>query len=573
VPNPDGGRFSVLLVESDPDAIHFVRKSLETNRLFSFQVDHAFNIGEALHKIERNSYHLLMAESELEEETGLSLFEKIAEKQLNIPFVLMLPIQDDNIVRQAMKIGITDIIIKNQSHFQELSEKLHQFYQKFHESRVAQGRTDREEITQTLGIPEISTTEDPAKLTIRDQLTGLYSHGHLHERVVREFSQASRYGYPLSCLLIDIDMFKGVNEEHGYAAGEELIKEAAALLFDNCRLSDFVARYGGEEFCVLLPHINYEGAQELANRLNKLFSEKVFLADKSAIHVTVSIGVSSYPEDTMSARGDLINFASQAIFRSKISGRDKVTLYRDIVPINEADLGTLKIGEDRISEFQERLVDISKSARRSYIEASKALILTLESKDRFTVGHSASTAKYCLAVAQAMGLSSDDCETIQQAGLLHDVGKICIPDSILLKPGRLTLVEFETMKQHAYLGYKMLKPIKFLQQEAVLVLHHHEWFNGEGYPCKLKGNEIPLGSRIISVVDSYDTIRLAGGRYKKTSTVEDTVNELIACSGKQFDPEVVKVFIQVLKTRGELTNDNYNADKLEEIIKAAASSA
>jgi response regulator RpfG family c-di-GMP phosphodiesterase len=169
-------------------------------------------------------------------------------------------------------------------------------------------------------------------------------------------------------------------------------------------------------------------------------------------------------------------------------------------------------------------------------------------------------------VAAALGLGVDDAEIVQHAALLHDIGKICIPDEILLKPSRLTFAEFETMKQHSYLGYKILKPIKFLREEAQYVLHHHEWFNGEGYPCHLKGEDIPLGSRIISVIDSYDTMRTAGARYKDTCGVENAVNELIACSGTQFDPEVVKAFIEVLKSRGELTSPTYHADRLEKII-------
>jgi HD-GYP domain-containing protein (c-di-GMP phosphodiesterase class II) len=169
-----------------------------------------------------------------------------------------------------------------------------------------------------------------------------------------------------------------------------------------------------------------------------------------------------------------------------------------------------------------------------------------------------------------MGMTIEDAEVVEHAALLHDIGKICVADDILLKPAKLTFAEYEKMKQHPYWGYKILQPIKFLREESILVLHHHEWFNGEGYPSRMKGEEIPLGSRIISVIDSYDTMRLAGGRYKKTTPVVESVNELIACSGNQFDPKVVKTFIGVLKMRNELLTDDYNKDLLEELQQKKA---
>ncbi len=147
---------------------------------------------------------------------------------------------------------------------------------------------------------------------------------------------------------------------------------------------------------------------------------------------------------------------------------------------------------------------------------------------------------------------------------------MCISDDILLKPSRLTLAEYEAMKQHPYFGYRIVKPIKFLREEATLILHHHEWFNGEGYPCRLAGNEIPLGARIVALVDSYDTMRLAGGRYKQTMSIEAAVNELIACAGTQFDPEVVQTFIQVLLMKKELTPDSYDRKRLRDVIRSAS---
>ncbi len=559
----EGKSFSILLIKNELDDFHFLKQSLEENSRFPSQIDLAANLEEAFLRLRNSDYQMVLMESEFEEENPGSL-EKIKAAGLSVPFVLLLPIKDEKMVREAMRCGIADVIVKNENHFKELAEKLRQTYQEKTGKDFSAGPGDlkrfREKIQEKM----------QAELQIRDQLTGLYTHGYLYERVVREFSRASRYHYPIASIMLDIDSFKTINDEHGYYTGEKLLKEAADLLFENCRMSDFVARYSGEEFCVILPHGNYQDAQELATRLKGVFESHSFLDETHKIKITVSLGVSAYPEDDMKQRGDLIQFANEALLHAKSLGRSRITMFRDVVPEVNEDLPTLNISEDQIVEFQRRLQDTNAMFRKSYLETSRMLIKALETKDKFTVGHSASTAKYSYWVAQAMGMSREEADVVRQGALLHDVGKMCIPDSILLKPGRLTMTEFETMKQHSFLGYKIVKPIKFLQEESLVVLHHHEWFNGQGYPCKLKGHEIPLGARIVSVVDSYDTIRMAGGRYKKTSTVEDTVNELISCSGTQFDPAVVKAFIDVLIARNELQPNTFNQAKLEEALKAAA---
>jgi len=560
---------SVLLVESDPVATHLFKKSLEDDQEYPTVVDDASNLDEAIAKLESQSYHMILVEADLEDERGLSLLEEINRYKLDIPFILMTSVRDDRLVREAMNQGVSDLIVKGESHFQELAQTLRKSYEKYYGKRTKPPlcKTRRERGVTDLVETSKIVDRKGYPTSIQDELTGLYSHSYLHSRVVREFSSASRYGHPVSCLMLDIDHFKIINEEKGYEFGDALLIDCAKLLFENCRLSDFAARYGGEEFAVLLPHIDYEGAQELSNRLRSVFAEHMFLIQDQEVNITVSLGISSYPEDSMEKRAELMTYASQALYRSKAMGRNCVTRYKDIVPTFVEGLPSLKISEEKVVEFQRRMSEISNTARRAYIDASKTLIMALENKDRFTAGHATSCAKYSIQVAETLGMSIEEAEIVQHAALLHDIGKVCIPDNILLKPARLSFLEFEKMKQHPYLGYKILKPIKFLQEEAILVLHHHEWYNGEGYPCRLKGNEIPLGARVVAVIDTYDTMRLAGGRYKATATVEDAVNELIAYANIQFDSHVVKAFVEVLKSRGELRTDAYHKEELEKALQ------
>lgn len=563
--------FSVLLFDKDSQSLPLVQKSLQENPEFPASVDHAVSVNEILAKLQKRSYDLLLFDAQLENEEEFRLIERVRDLQLKMPFILMTSVKDDATVRRAIQAGVANHIVKGESQFNQLASKLKEFHDQSAKQKRVRLRIPKnfESLTQEV-LPFEEEVKAGRGIAIQDELTGLYNHGYFYDRVVREFSQATRYGYPIACLMIDLDNFHLVNEKHGHRTGDQLLQKAASLLFQNCRLSDLVARYGGEEFVVLMPHSDYAGAQELAERLRLKFAEHQFSSDGGEeINMTISTGISAFPDDKIERRGELLTFASQALMRAKTSGRNCTALYKDIMIAMGKELPVLRISEDRILDFQRRMTEISTTARRSTIDASKALIIALEAKDRFTAGHAASCAKYSIQVAQSLGMSLDEAETVEHAALLHDIGKICIPDNILLKDGKLSFAEFESMKQHPYMGYKILKPIKFLHQEAIFVLHHHEWWNGEGYPCKLKGSEIPLGARIISVIDSYDTMRIAGGRYKKTMTTEDAVNELIACSGIQFDPHVVQAFVQVLKERKELLSDEYDKDRLAQAVEAA----
>src|SRR3989338_3132504 len=248
--------FSILLVEEDGDVLPVVKRSLAASTFPAF-VDHAKSLEEALRKLRERDYHLLLVESEVEKEPGLNLLDQIQSLGISVPFILTTPVQDDDLVREAMKRGVADLIVKSQSQFQELYEKLKKSYLEFR-SKHQESRKSKNFFRPD---PRTENTDAEHQKAIKDELTGLYNHSYLHARLVNEFSRASRHHYPISCLLMDIDNFKDINQQFGHPVGEEVLKEFAARLFDNSRLSDFVARYGGEEFAVILPHVDYEGAR------------------------------------------------------------------------------------------------------------------------------------------------------------------------------------------------------------------------------------------------------------------------------------------------------------------------
>jgi len=560
----DKESYSVLVVDPHPETSVLFKKSLHSKSVFPAEVDAAATVHEAVEKVKTHAYDLILIEGDFYQgDTASPLMSCVEAFDLPVPFILMIPVHDDRLFRAAKRMGISNLLVMSESHFDDLALKIRTIYEGTqNKEEDFPDEAFAEEKKENYGeIPEPTAVINPGPMV--DELTGVYTHSYFQQRVVEEFSRAARYKYSVSCIFIDIDHFKVVNEDKGYHVGDLLLRECANFLFDHCRVTDIIARYGGAEFAVLMPYSGYDEAMEAARRMRLKFAAHDFKCGGTAVNLSISLGVTSYPEDSMVRRGDLISFARHALLRSKANGRNRVTQYRHSARPVEAEMPVPQLDENRALEFQRKLSEVAEMAKRGALEAARALINALETKDKHTAGHAAVCAKYSRYVAEALGMSVEDCDSVEQGALLHDIGKICISDEILLKPAKLTFEEYEKIKEHATIGYKLLKPIRFLREEASYVHHHHEWFNGEGYPSRIKGDAIPLGARIISVVDGFDTIRNAGIRYKKTYPTLEAIQELIRYSGTQFDPRVVKVFIEVLKGRHELSGDEYDLELLQ----------
>ncbi len=560
--------FSVLLLSSDDASLPRIKKQLKEDSKRQNLLDTSLTLQDALEKLQKKSYNLILSEVRLPDGRNFrELLGELARKRISLPCVLWVSPGEEATARGALKEGVADFLLKNDEGFRDLPARLWSIYQDWKRTERA-GDLGEEIRLQTEKLFEVN--QKLRELSIRDPLTGVFNRRYFEEKLLVEFSRAVRYRHPLSCLLVDLDLFGEVNNRFGQSTGDEILKETANLLRETCRTSDLVGRYGGEAFAVLLPHVDYDGAREFAERVRELFAKHVFLGETGKISLTVSLGISCFPADVIKDRKDLLNFSGQALFRAKAQGRNQVILYRDILPIIGETLPEFKVSEEKILELQRKLSEVAEKARRSHIESTRTLMEALEETDHLTAGHSETVGGLAKQVAQMMGLSLDDVEVIEHAALLHDIGKLCISEQITKKPGELTLEEYEAIKQHPYFGYQILKPIKSLHEEAILILHHHEWFNGEGYPSRLSKHEIPIGSRIISVVDSYDTMRHTGRHYKQTRTVQEAADELIRSAGTQFDPDVVQAFIQVLLMRKELAADTYNKKLLEQAIETGS---
>ncbi|MCL6634626.1 MAG: diguanylate cyclase [Peptococcaceae bacterium] len=365
-------------------------------------------------------------------------------------------------------------------------------------------------------------------LAVRDSLTGLYNHRFLKERLYEEVERASREGVSLSFMIMDIDNFKYCNDRFGHMIGDEILKIFSRVLKENLRQYDIVGRYGGDEFAAILPRTDSKTAYDIAERLRQVIQEHPFPQREKMPEgrLTVSVGIAAYPKNTTSC-WDLIKLADEAMYQAKRSSKNKVELYFSV-----------------LQDFQKELDE----SEHSLIDNVKTMLMLINSKDRYTYRHSEQVVHYTELIAAGMGLPAEEVKNIKMAGFLHDIGKIEISQEILNKVEPLTTAEWALIRRHPNWGANIIRPFSSMSHLAPLVLHHHERYDGKGYPHGLAGENIPLGARIIAVADSFDAMTTERP-YKKAMTFEEAMEELKNGMGSQFDPAVVSAFLDILRRK------------------------
>src|SRR4051794_30899052 len=351
------------------------------------------------------------------------------------------------------------------------------------------------------------------RLALTDPLTGLGNHRHFHERLQRELVAAEAAAGFLSLCLIDLDDFKHVNDVYGHPVGDRVLSEVATRL----RQGGEAFRLGGDEFAVLLPdQAEEEALATAASIVERLRSMKLEFAEP----VTVSAGVATYPVQGV-GRDELIRLADSALYWAKEHGKNRMHSYGPEV-VELADLKKLAKGADRAAR----------------IEAAASLAKAIDARDAYADGHAARVAELAERIATRLSLDPDDVALVRVAGALHDVGKLAVPDEILRKPDPLTEAERLLLERHPQVGYRMLESLG-ADPIADCVLHHHERWDGAGYPDGLHGDDIPLGSRIILVAEAFDALT-SDCSYREKLTLEAALAELEESAGRQFDPHAVE---------------------------------
>jgi diguanylate cyclase (GGDEF)-like protein/putative nucleotidyltransferase with HDIG domain len=358
-----------------------------------------------------------------------------------------------------------------------------------------------------------------------DGLTGLFNRRHFEERLNEEVSRHSRYGDVFSIFMIDLDNFKAYNDTYGHPAGDILLGQIGKIIKSSVRNVDHAFRYGGDEFVVILPQTAGDDAYVVAERVRGQIAGEM---EKKAITVTCSIGLASYPTDGAVA-DELVDAADNALYHAKRTGGNRIFLSSKFL--------SEPLGDEGISGID---------TRRDRLSAVYALVSAVEARDPYTYGHSKKVNTYAVALAEAVGLSPDEVSKLSTAALLHDIGKIGIPDNVLNKKGKLNGENWEAIKTHPKLGANIVSNIPNLVPCVSSILHHHERWDGSGYPEGLKGEEIPLGARILAIADSFEAMTSARP-YRSALSLEEVVKELRRGAGIQFDPKLVEVFIGIIE--------------------------
>ena len=365
--------------------------------------------------------------------------------------------------------------------------------------------------------------EELSRLANTDGLTGLGNHRYVQEALTREMGRAEQNRHSVAVIMMDIDSFKLFNDTHGHAAGDKVLRLVADAIRSLTHKDDVIGRFGGDKFMIIAPRSNRRRGKAIAERIRRRLSEQgVHMDSGQRLPLRLSMGIAVCPDDSTN-KEELLAYVDVSLFESKRAGGNTVTLANrhpgELAAYQDTTMGVLD-----------------------------GLVRAVDKKDRYTKSHSEENAEYAMLLGRAVGLSETTQSALRIAGLLHDIGKIGIPDHILKKPGPLTPEEREIVQRHVVLSNLIIKGIPYAEDVGDAVANHHERWDGGGYPRGLKGEEIPLLGRIMAVVDAYSAIT-SDRPFRKGQSHRVAVAELRRNAGTQFDPDLAERFIEVMESR------------------------
>lgn len=516
----------ILIIEDDTTIRNNLKDILSEE---GYSVTGAGLAYSAREKLKKHDYNIILLDLRLPDTSGNELIKELKQNYKEIPIIVFTGYASLESAIFAMNTGAfaylqkplnideLKITLKKALHMQQLSEA------------------------------NTALLERLKQLSLKDPLTGLHNYRYLRERLSSEFKRAKRYIIPLSLLMFDIDYFKSINDIYGHQYGDTILKELSKVLKESSRSNDIIIRYGGEEFLIILPDTNKQGALILGRRFLDKLTHHNFDSKGNQIKLKISMGLCSFPEDGITTESGMLNAADEALRNAKDLGNNKIAMYKGI---NKNTLPLIGKNEKRenIGRLKEKLLKMETRVNQNLLESIYALAKAMEAKDYYTGEHSENMVSIATALGKELKLPDDEIENLEHAAMLHDLGKIGIPDKILQKKGKLTKSEYEIIKKHPKIGAEIIRSIHFLQSVAPIVLFHHERFDGLGYSSGLKGDDIPLGARIIAVTDVYQALT-SDRPYRKAYPKNEAIKIIKESSGAQLDPGIVKAFLKIIKEK------------------------
>jgi diguanylate cyclase (GGDEF)-like protein/PAS domain S-box-containing protein len=375
------------------------------------------------------------------------------------------------------------------------------------------------------------------RLSLTDNLTGLYNHRHFHDRLREEYLRARRDGTPLSCVIADLDLFKTVNDTYGHLVGDEVLKAVAGLIAGAARTEDIVARYGGEEFAVLMPGLDLSEAIRCAEHAWDSIGTARIATTQGPLHLTASLGVATLTKSVRD-EAELCRRADEALLAAKRRGRNNVCVWN---PRDFDDSGAeAVITGTRLAEVRTSLRQLVAPAKMKYIESMRPLVETLCRRSPGLKRHVENVTIYAVELARAAGMTTEEVETVRNAAFLHDVGRLLAEGAV--EPEKVDGPKGES--RSAWAGMELLTEMRALVEEVRYVRHHMTPYTPtpEEAPRAPAGEQIVLGARVLAVADAYDTLR-SGGDGRAPLEPGAAAEALRAMAGTRLDPKLVELFL------------------------------
>lgn len=362
-----------------------------------------------------------------------------------------------------------------------------------------------------------------------DDLTGLLNRKSFYEVIQKAYKKCKDSS--LALVLLNFDDFKLYNQLYGTKEGDIALQKAASIIRASIGTQGYAARYSGKEFAIVLPHFDVLSAKRLTENICEQIRQmnKTSSDDYTLKAITVSAGISAYPFGCSDVK-ELMENADMSVYFIKHNGKNGIKVF---------DVAEHGMKDDCIQDC--------KDTYSNYESTIYALTAAIDTKDHYTFRHSNNVAYYAAALSRAIGMNEEFTEIVRQSGLLHDIGKIGIPETILNKPGKLTNEEYDVIKQHPESAVAIIRHLPSLDYVVPAVLGHHERFDGRGYPRRISGHDIPLAARILCIADSFDAM-ISKRSYKDSMALEKVLHILEEEAGGQFDPELVPVFIKEIRS-------------------------